>query len=222
MSAATDSPEADTTPKRFKPNQLALVLFTAVALFTLVSGILPQITKWENDNAVHRTVFVNIPGPIQIVFYTVIPVLLIWVGIMFSFRMKNWERGAPSQRRTTTKNAKQRLKDFRAGVYMQTLLRDAGAGLMHSMIYFGFLVLLGVTTVLEIDHQLPEQLKFLHGTTYKAYAFIGDLAGLVFLGGIVWAIVRRYVQRPYRIRIKSKPEHAIILGVFFAIGVTGF
>jgi nitrate reductase gamma subunit len=99
---------------------------------------------------------------------------------------------------------------------MQTLLRDAGAGLMHSMIYFGFLVLLGVTTVLEIDHQLPESLKFLHGTTYKAYAFVGDLAGLVFLAGVVWAIVRRYVQRPYRIRIKSKPEHAAILGTFFA------
>jgi ferredoxin len=30
----------------------------------------------------------------------------------------------------------------------------------------------------------------------------------VFLIGVVWAIVRRYVQRPYRIRIKSKPEHA--------------
>ncbi len=222
MSAATETPAPETEPKRFKPNQLALVLFTAVGLFTLVSGILPQVTKWENDNAVHRTVFVNIPGPIQIVFYTVIPVLLIWVGIMFSYRMKNWERGAPSQRHTTAKNAKQRLTDFRAGVYMQTLLRDAGAGLMHSMIYFGFLVLLGVTTVLEIDHQLPEQLKFLHGTTYKAYAFVGDAAGLVFLGGIVWAIVRRYVQRPYRIRIKSKPEHAIILGVFFAIGVTGY
>lgn len=225
MSAATDSSQADSaekTPKRFKPNQLALVLFTFVGLFTLVSGVLPQITKWENDNAVHRTVFVNIPGPLQIAFYTIMPVLLIWVGIMFSHRMKNWERGAPSQRRTTAKNAKQRLKDFRAGVYMQTLLRDAGAGLMHSMIYFGFLVLLGVTTVLEVDHQLPEQLKFLHGTTYKVYAAVGDAAGLVFLGGIVWAIVRRYVQRPYRIRIKSKPEHAIILGVFFLIGVTGF
>ncbi len=222
MSAATDTDTADTTPKRFKPNQLALVLFTFAGVFTLVSGVIPQITKWENDNAVHRTVFVNIPGPIQIVFYTVIPVLLIWVGIMFSHRMRNWERGAPSQRRTTAKNAKQRMKDFRAGVYMQTLLRDAGAGLMHSMIYFGFLVLLGVTTVLEVDHQMPEQLKFLHGTTYKAYAFVGDAAGLVFLVGIVWAIVRRYVQRPYRIRIKSKPEHAIILGVFFVIGVTGF
>ena len=105
---------------------------------------------------------------------------------------------------------------------MRTLLRDPAAGLMHSMIYFGFLVLLGVTTVLEIDHQLPEDLKFLHGQTYQAYAFVADAAGLVFLGGVVWAIVRRYVQRPYRIRIKTKPEHALILGTFLAIGLTGF
>ena len=32
--------------------------------------------------------------------------------------------------------------------------------------------------------------------------------------GIGWAIVRRYVQRPYRIRIKTKPEDAVILGTF--------
>ena len=105
---------------------------------------------------------------------------------------------------------------------MRTLLRDPAAGLMHSMIYFGFLVLLGVTTVLEIDHQMPEDLKFLHGRTYQAYAFVGDAAGLVFIVGVVWAIVRRYVQRPYRIRIKSKPEHALILGTFLVIGLTGF
>ena len=39
---------------------------------------------------------------------------------------------------------------------------------------------------------------------------------------MVWAIVRRYVQRPYRIRIKSKPEHAVILGTFLVLGVSGF
>jgi len=93
---------------------------------------------------------------------------------------------------------------------------------MHSMIYFGFLVLLGVTTVLEIDHQMPEALKFLHGDVYRGYALVGDLAGVVFTLGVVWAIVRRYVQRPYRIRIKTKPEHALILGVLLAIGITGF
>ncbi len=46
--------------------------------------------------------------------------------------------------------------------------------------------------------------------------------GLLFLGGITWALVRRYVQRPYRIRIKTKPEHAVILGMFFVLAVTGF
>ena len=88
-------------------------------------------------------------------------------------------RRRPIGARTTPKNAKRRLADFRAGVYMRTLLRDSAAGLMHSLIYFGFLVLLGVTTVPEIDHQLPEELKFLHGRTYQAYAFVGDLAGVV-------------------------------------------
>ena len=34
--------------------------------------------------------------------------------------------------------------------------------------------------------------------------------------------MRRYVQRPYRIRIKTKPEHAVILGTFLLIGVSGF
>ncbi|MCH9838422.1 4Fe-4S dicluster domain-containing protein [bacterium] len=221
MSTAVET-SSDVPAKRVKPNQLALILFTAVALFTLVSGIIPQITKWKSDSEIHRIVFTNIPGPLQIAFYSIIPVLLVWVGIMFANRMKNWERGAPAQRKTTTKNAAQRLKDFRAGVYMQTLLRDAGAGLMHSMIYFGFLGLLAVTTVLEIDHQMPEALKFLHGDVYRAYVAFGDLMGLIFLGGIVWAIGRRYIQRPYRIRIKSKPEHAVILGTFFVIGVSGF
>ena len=120
------------------------------------------------------------------------------------------------------KNVGRRLRDFRAGMYMQTLLRDPAAGVMHSMIYFGFLILFGVTTVLEIDHQMPESAKFLHGGVYQGFAAVGDAAGVVFLVGICWAVVRRYVQRPYRIRIKTKPEHAVILGMFFVLAVTGF
>jgi Fe-S oxidoreductase/predicted flap endonuclease-1-like 5' DNA nuclease/nitrate reductase gamma subunit len=220
---STNSEAADASAaKRIKPHHLALGLGVGIAVFTAISGIVPLITGWHNENDIHREVFGNIPGPLKVAFYTVIPVLLVWGAFQFSNRIKNWERGAPAQRRTTAKNAKQRAGDFRAGVYMQTLLRDSAAGLMHSMIYFGFLVLMGVTTVLEVDHQLPEDLKFLHGRTYQAYSFVGDLAGVVFLVGIVWAIVRRYIQRPYRIRIKSKPEHAVILGMFFVLGVTGF
>jgi hypothetical protein len=148
-------------------------------------------------------------------------VLFVYGAVLFSQRVRTGS-GAPRQPRHHPKNVGAAW-DFRAGVYMQTLLRDPAAGIMHSLIYFSFLILLAVTTtVLEINHQLPESAKFLHGDVYQAYAFVGDAAGLALLVGVVWAIVRRYVQRPYRIRIKSKPEHAVILGTFLAIGVTGF
>jgi Fe-S oxidoreductase/nitrate reductase gamma subunit len=146
----------------------------------------------------------------------------VYAGTQFSYRFRNWERGGPDRRDLTPKNAKRRLGDFRAGVYMQTLLRDPAAGVMHSLIYFSFLILFAVTTILEINHQVPESWKFLHGDVYKAYSAVGDAAGLALLAGVVWAMVRRYVQRPYRIRIKSKPEHAVILTTFLILGVSGF
>ncbi len=222
MATHTDSPAAPSGPRRLKPYQLSIAIGSFMAVFITVSGILPLVTGWENDSPIHREVFGGIPGPLKVAFYTVIPALILWGSFRFADRVRNWERGAPDRRRTTTKNARNRLRDFRAGVYMQTLLRDSAAGLMHSLIYFGFLILLGVTTVLEVDHQLPESLKFLHGDVYRGYVFVGDFAGLMFTAGVVWAIVRRYVQRPYRIRIKTKPEHAVILGVLLAIGVSGF
>jgi len=214
--------EAGTRSRRFTPHQLVIAIGCFLAVFIVASGVVPLLTDWHNDNEVHREVFGGVPGPLKLAFYTVTPVLVVWGAFAFADRVRNWERGAPDRRRTTPRNLKRRLADFRAGVYMRTLLRDAGAGLMHSMMYFGFLALLGVTTTLEIDHQLPEDLKFLHGRTYMGYSFFADLAGVVFLIGVVWAIVRRYVQRPYRIRIKSKPEHALILATFLVLGVSGF
>jgi len=215
-------PASDTTPKRIKPHQVVIAMGCFIGLFTLVSGILPQITDWHDDNTPSREVFGGIPGALQVAFYTVIPVMLVWGAIAFADRVRNWERGGPDRRRTTPKNVARRFADFRSGVYMRTLLRDPAAGAMHSMIYFGFLALLGVTTVLEVDHQMPPGAKFLHGTTYLAYSLFGDAAGVIFMAGIVWAIVRRYVQRPYRIRIKTKPEYAAILSTFLVIGASGF
>ncbi|MEI8287072.1 MAG: heterodisulfide reductase-related iron-sulfur binding cluster, partial [Actinomycetes bacterium] len=216
------SPTTEKGPKRLRPYQLSIAIGIGMGVFTLTSGIVPQFTKWHDHSSVSREVFDGIPGPLQAAFYTILPIMLVWGAFQFADRVRNWERGAPDRRRTTPKNAKKRLADYRAGVYMKTLLRDAGAGLMHSMMYFGFLVLLGVTTTLELDHQLPESLKFLHGGVYQGYAFIGDTAGLVFTVGVLWAIVRRYIQQPYRIRIKTKKEHGVILGVLLLIGLSGF
>ena len=221
MSSPESTPAAR-GPRRISPHQVVLALGVLIAVVTLLSGIAATVFQWHDDSPVQREVFGNIPSAWKAVFYTVLPIVLLLGAVNFANRVRNWQRGAPDDRSTTRRNVHRRLRDFRAGVYMQTLLRDPAAGVMHSLIYFSFLVLLAVTTVLEVNHQLPESAKFLHGDVYRAYALVGDVAGGVYLAGVVWAILRRYVQRPYRIRIKTKPEHALILGVLLAIGVTGF
>ncbi len=222
----TASEEASETtvpgPKRLQPYQIAILIGVLVGLVTVVSGIAASVFQFHGDSPITREVFENIPAWMKVAFYTVIPIVIVYGSFMFAQRMKNWVRGGPDRRDLTPKNAKKRLENLRAGLYMQTLLRDPAAGIMHSLMYFGFLILLAVTTVLEINHQLPDGAKFLHGTTYQAYSFVGDAAGVMFTAGVVWAIVRRYIQKPYRIRIKTKPEHAVILGVFLAIALTGF
>lgn len=208
--------------KRIKGPHLVLVIGLAFAIVTALSGVAATVFQQHDQSPTTREVFGGIPASLKIAFYVMVSILLVYGAVLFSQRVKNWTRGKPDDRRTTPKNVKRRLGDFRAGVYMQTLLRDPAAGIMHSLIYFSFVVLLAVTTILEINHQIPESWKFLNGNVYMAYSFIGDLAGLCLFVGVMWAIVRRYIQRPYRIRIKTKPEHAVILGVFLAIAVTGF
>src|SRR5205807_3669785 len=159
---------------------------------------------------------------LQTLFYTVLSILFLAAGYLFALRVKNWSRGLPDDRSTTRKNFQRRVRDFRAGVYMQTLLRDPAAGLMHSLMYFGFIGLFIVTLVSQIQHSVPRSWKFLHGQTYQAYAAFSDAVGIMFLAGVVWAVGRRYVQHPYRIRIKTRPEDAVILLTFLVLGVSGF
>ena len=207
---------------RGRPRMLVLTIGIGFAVVTIISGIAGKAFHHENTEPITRVPFEGIPLWLYWMFYGVLPMIMVWGSLQFAARVKNWERGRPDNRSLTRKNAKKRAEGFRAGVYMQTLMRDSAAGLMHSMIYFSFIILMAVTTILEIDHQAPEGLKFLKGGVYQAYSFVGDFAGLFFTIGVVWAIIRRYVQKPYRIRIKSRPEHAAILGVFLAIGITGF
>ncbi|MFZ4720362.1 MAG: iron-sulfur protein, partial [Ilumatobacteraceae bacterium] len=121
--SAHDTPATDAGPSKpwyRTPHKIVLAVGIFMGLFTMASGIIPQFTHWHGTSEISREVFDGIPGALQVAFYTVIPVLLVWGAFAFSNRVKNWERGAPDRRRTTPKNVKNRLRDFRAGAYMQT------------------------------------------------------------------------------------------------------
>jgi Fe-S oxidoreductase len=204
-----------------RPSNLVLAAAALGAAFTAASGIIGAVHDVADPHTVSRQVFVGIPGPLRTAFYAAVCTTLLVAGWLFARRAENWERGGPESRATTAANRSRRIRELRRGLEMRTLMRDPAAGIMHSLIYFPFLVLFAVTTILEIDDLLPAGWKFLHGGVYQGYKCIGDTAGLAFVIGITWAIVRRYVQRPYRLRIKTRPEDALILGMFLLIGVTG-
>src|SRR3954447_12833039 len=97
---------------RVRPYHLVIGFGVFWALYAIASGVVPLFTSWFDDAVRQREDFINIPGSWKLGFYTVLPVLFIYGAYLFASRVKNWERGQPDNRATTTKNAPRRLGDF--------------------------------------------------------------------------------------------------------------
>ncbi len=210
----------DEAPRKLNVASLILLVGAVGAASTMALwwiGGLSAEPEFGGDH-IGREVFGNVPGVFVALFYIGVSVAIFLSAYFFAQRARNWSRGAGEDR---TRMLKQRLHNLREGLAMKTLLRDPAAGLMHAAIYYGFIVLFIGTVTLEIDHVLPTNLKFLHGTFYQGFSLTLDVAALVYLGGLVWATVRRYGQRLWRLRGKTRPEDGLILAVLGGIGVTG-
>jgi Fe-S oxidoreductase/nitrate reductase gamma subunit len=202
---------------RVRPSVILAWLAGLSVVGTLIFWWLGSLPE-EPDFEIGRTIFGNIPAIGVALFYVMIATFLAVMFYLFAERAASWERGTWESRSGMWKQRMIRLRD---AVFMRTVLEDRQAGLMHSMIYWGFVVLLIGTITLEIDHLLPADLKFLHGWFYEGYSAVLDLAAVVFLIGIVWAVVRRYGQKPWRLRTKTRPEDAWILIVLAFISISG-
>jgi ferredoxin/nitrate reductase gamma subunit len=217
MALTQERQDEATTSKRPPVSYVIEGLGVVGALATLALGVLGTIPE-EPEVEVGRAVFGNIPGAVQFVFYVTVSVF-VWVAAhLLARRATSWQRGRPESRVGLWGR---RIKDLDAGLRMKTLMRDPRAGVMHSLIYYGFIVLFLGTVTLEIDHLLPGNLKFLHGPVYQGYSAILDLAALAYLGGLALAIANRYLLRSPRLRTKTKPEDALILGLLVLLGVSG-
>jgi len=172
----------------------------------------------EGEIEIGRAVFGNIPKFIQYSFYlTTISTILI-SGYLFSLRSRNWERGLPEQRK---KLFSERFAALFKALNMNTVRRFKAAGLMHSMIYVGFVLLFIGTITLEIHHLMPPGLKFLQGLTYQLYSTILDGASLIYIYGLTWAIYRRLFTSESRIKNKTLKDDYITLLVLLFIGISG-
>ncbi|HLF16875.1 MAG TPA: (Fe-S)-binding protein [Candidatus Thermoplasmatota archaeon] len=130
------------------------------------------------------------------------------------------------------------LKRLVAGVAShRKFMQDKRPGTMHAWIFFGFLVLFIGTTIVAIDADLFELVldaKLLAGGKYLFFELALDAFGVLFVLGVLYAMWRRYVERPPQLHPTDMVEQPAALrrtrlgGDLYAllfllgIGVTGF
>ena len=119
---------------RIKPHVFVLVVGVLVMLGAFFSGIFPRITEWHEESPIHREVFINIPDALNWAFYVTVAIMLLIDRVARRRCGSGTTSGArPTTAAPTRRTSSAASRDFRRGVWMQTLLRDPAAGVMHSL-----------------------------------------------------------------------------------------
>ncbi len=162
-----------------------------------------------------REVFWNIQYT-WLVYVLMVPTLgvLAWG---FWLKIRRWRAGQPAVR---FDRLGERLQLFlRNAVGQGRTLRSRYAGLFHSLVYTGFIVLFLATTVVAIHHDTP--LHIMKGHFYLIFqSLIVDIFGLFVLVGVALAAVRRWVAKPAKLVYTD--EASWILVAIFVMALTGF
>ncbi|MFH1951739.1 MAG: heterodisulfide reductase-related iron-sulfur binding cluster [Pseudomonadota bacterium] len=127
-----------------------------------------------------------------------------------------WKKRAGSREMSFSGDAlKRTILDVFLG--RRVLQGDMAAGLMHLFLFWGFLALFIGTALLAIHHYL---ISFLEGTSYLIFSMSMEVGGLMLLAGIIWAIVRRYIQRVSR--LERRLEDALVPTWLLLAALSGF
>jgi hypothetical protein len=109
-------------------------------------------------------------------------------------RYKMWKIGKPSSidfKKTLGKRIGYFISN---GIFHKSILRESFPGIMHFLLFWGFLFLfLGTATIVIQDDflELLFDIKFIVGNFYLVFSFILEIAGLMAIVGILLALWRK-------------------------------
>ncbi|HEV8640724.1 MAG TPA: heterodisulfide reductase-related iron-sulfur binding cluster [Methylomirabilota bacterium] len=168
-----------------------------------------------------RDTFWNVPAWAQIALYAgALAAVAVFVYGMWQ-RVRLWRAGRPQDR---FDRVPERVKLVLVHALGQArTLSQAYPGVMHAIIFWGFLALFMGTVLATIDWDITLPLfdvKLLQGPFYLFYETVLDLFGLFFVIGLGMAVGRRFVARPDR--LDPTARFAGVLALLFVINLTGF
>ena len=165
-----------------------------------------------------REVLWNVSSTANVVLmYVLFFISLVIFANGFIQRLFLWKSGkAASERFGDWKKRAIRIWEYVAK--QKGVNRDKQAKIFHSLIVWGFLVLLFTTTMVFIDQDLG--IKIYRGYFYLAVTVFSDLFGLGLIFGVIYAVHRRYIAKPDKLH--NTLSASIILVLLALMCVQGF
>jgi len=168
-----------------------------------------------------RDTFWNVPAWAQIALYVGGVAALAIFAYGLTQRVRLWRAGLPE-------NRFDRIPERIGLVVTHALgqartLSQAYPGVMHAIMFWGFLALFMGTVLATIDYDVALPVfgyKLLKGRFYLLYETVLDLFGLFFVIGLGMAVWRRFVVRAPR--VDPTARFAWVLALLFVINLTGF
>src|SRR5262249_59525635 len=136
-------------------------------------------------------------------------------------RVMLWRRGLPEYRHDRIPERVGRVLTHALG--QVRTLSQAYPGVMHAIMFWGFLALFVGTVLATLDWDITLPLfgyKLLKGPFYLYYETVLDMFGLFFVIGLGMAVWRRFVQRPAR--VDATVRFASVLTPLLFINITAF
>jgi Fe-S oxidoreductase/nitrate reductase gamma subunit len=139
---------------------------------------------------------------------------LLVVGVAAHVRV--WLKSAPKGKAAFSGAAlKRTISDVVLG--LRVLKGEVSAGMMHSFMFWGFAILTAGTTLLLVhEHLVP----FIAGRSHLLFELSMEVGGLILLAGVIWALVRRYIQRIPR--LERRLEDAVVPLWLLVVICSGF
>ena len=166
-----------------------------------------------------REVFWQIPISFKIAMYVIMFIALgVFIkGIIDKYKYVTAGGGFKSLIDPKKMNIKSAAETI---LFTGKVTRKKHVGIFHSMIYYGFTILLIATELVAIHADTPFQLY--KGPVYIVVSFLADWAGVAIIIGIAFAYYRRYIKKPDYLSATRPKRELFMYGMILALVLLGF
>ena len=165
-----------------------------------------------------REVFWQIPFSFKVIMYVL---MFSALGVFFYGVWKKYQFVTQGQGLKSLKPEKLNIKSFIETIFFTgKVTRNTKVGIFHSLIYYGFVILLIATELVAIHADSP--FKVYQGYTYIIISFLADWAGVAILVGLILAYKRRYIEKPAYLEATKPNQEKFMYAMLLALVVIGF